>query len=195
MTEEDNLIDAQEGDEESVEKIFKQYNALVHKNSKAFFLKGADYEDLVQEGFIGLLNAVKNYDNSKNASFATFAHICIRRQIITAVKNSNSDKFKYLNESVGKIEEQDKLFYRKPSITFGLPDEILLGKELLNLLEEYLSNNLSKFEKKVFYYLIKQYTYIEIAKILNDTPKRIDNTIQRVKKKIRSYLKSYSKFN
>lgn len=185
MIEEECLTDAQNGDEEAIEKIIKQYNGLVYKNSKDFFLKGADYDDLMQEGFIGLLNAIKSYDNSRNASFATFAHLCVRRQMISAVKNFNSDKYKYLNESIGKIghlEQQEKSFYTKPSINFGLPDEMLLSKELLKLLEIYLSKNLSKFEKKVLYYLIEQQTYQEIAKLLNDTPKRIDNTIQRVKK-------------
>lgn len=86
------------------------------------------------------------------------------------------------------------MFYTTPSFFFEKPDEILLGKEFLKLLEEYLDNNLSKFEKNVLFYLIKQYTCIEIAIILNDNPKRMENTIQRIKRKIRNYLKNYMSY-
>lgn len=196
MNKYDILKFAREGDEEAIEKIIKQYNALVCKTSRNFFIKGGDSNDLIQEGFIGLFNAIKNYDESKNACFATFAHICIKRQIITAIKNSNADKFKVLNEASSQknySEHQEKIFYSKPSLSLQSPEDILLGKELVKLLQEYLNNNLSDFEKRVLYYLVKQQTYIEIAQMLNDTPKRIDNTIQRIKKKIKIYLNTYTK--
>ncbi|MCQ8213350.1 sigma-70 family RNA polymerase sigma factor [Cetobacterium somerae] len=196
MNKYDILKFAREGDEEAIEKIIKQYNALVCKTSRNFFIKGGDSNDLIQEGFIGLFNAIKNYDESKNACFITFAHICIKRQIITAIKNSNADKFKVLNEASSQknySEHQEKISYSKPSLSLQSPEDILLGKELVNLLQEYLNNSLSDFEKKVLYYLVQQQTYLEIAQMLNDTPKRIDNTIQRIKKKIKTYLNTYIK--
>lgn len=195
MFKEINLTYAQNGDEESIEQIFKRYKGLVYKNSTDFFLKGADFEDVMQEGFIGLFNAIKSYDESKNIPFTTYAYHCIRRQIINAVKNSNTDKYKPLNEAIKSkkenLEQQEKMFYATPSIFFEKPDEILLSKEFFKSLQKYLENNLSKFEKKVLFYLIQQYTCTEIALILNDNPKRMGNTIQRIKRKIRNYLKSY----
>lgn len=195
MLEKIDLTCAKNGDEESIEKIFKRYKGLVYKNSSDFFLKGADFEDIIQEGFIGLFNAIKNYDESRNIPFATYAYHCIRRQIINAVKNSNANKYKPLNEAIKSkkenLEQQERILYTTPSIFFEKPDEILLGKEFLKLLEEYLNNNLSEFERNVLSYLIKQYTCVEIAIILNDNPKRMGNTIQRIKRKIRNYLKSY----
>lgn len=195
MFKEINLTYAQNGDEESIEQIFKRYKGLVYKNSTDFFLKGADFEDVMQEGFIGLFNAIKSYDESKNIPFTTYAYHCIRRQIINAVKNSNTDKYKPLNEAIKSkkenLEQQEKMFYATPSIFFEKPDEILLSKEFFKSLQKYLENNLSKFEKKVLFYLIQQYTCTEIAVILNDNPKRMGNTIQRIKRKIRNYLKSY----
>lgn len=194
MLEKINLTYAQNGDEDSIEQIFKRYKGLVYKNSMDFFLKGADFEDIMQEGFIGLFKAVKSYDESKNIPFATYAYHCIRRQIINAVKKSNTNKYKLLNEAIKSKKEyleQQKMFYTTPSIFFEKPDEILLSKEFFKLLQKYLESNLSKFEKKVFIYLIQQYTCIEIAVILNDNPKRTGNTIQRIKRKIRNYLKIY----
>lgn len=195
MLEKIDLTCAQNGDEESIEKIFKRYKGLVYKNSNDFFLQGADFEDIMQEGFIGLFNAIKNYDESKNIPFATYAYHCIRRQIINAVKSSNAYKYKPLNEAIRSkknyLEQQEKIFYTNPSIFFKRPDEILLSMEFLKLLKKHLENNLSKFEKQVFYYFIRQHTCIEIAIILNDSPKRIENTTQRIKRKIRNYLESY----
>ena len=184
---------AQQGNEEATEKIFQEYQNAILRNNRKFFLKGADSDDLLQEGYIGLMKAIRSYDENKNTCFNTFANLCIRRQIITAVKSHSSTKYQNLNSAVmGEefvgFEEVTK--YNSPSINFYNPEEIVLGKELVKLLESFLVQNLSNLEKTVFYYLCKEYTYVEIADLLNETPKKIDNTIQRVKKKILCYLSS-----
>lgn len=178
---------AQNGDEEALEKIITDYQGLIYKISSSFFLKGGDFNDLSQEGYIGFLKAIRTFKDDKGASFSTFATLCIRRQIITAIKTANSDKYKILNLN---NEIEDNTDFKMNSV-LKTPEDILLGKELANLLKIYLAENLSLFEKKVFFYLCKQNTYIEIANILDESPKKIDNTIQRIKKKIKQYLELY----
>lgn len=196
MIKKEDITSAQKGDTESIEKIIKAYQGAVYKNVRSFFLKGGDSDDLMQEGFIGLLKAIKCYDESRNACFSTFANLCIRRQMITAVKNHNSDKYKNLNlamQGTGYSTQEESIHYSSPSFGFYSPEDIFLGKELVNHLTGFLEENLSVLEKKVFSYLCKEYTYIEIADFLNEPSKKIDNTIQRIKKKILLYLGSYSK--
>lgn len=196
MIKKEDITSAQKGDTESIEKIIKAYQGAVYKNVRSFFLKGGDSDDLMQEGFIGLLKAIKSYDESRNACFSTFANLCIRRQMITAVKNHNSDKYKNLNlamQGTGYSTQEESIHYSSPSFGFYSPEDIFLGKELVNHLTGFLEENLSVLEKKVFSYLCKEYTYIEIADFLNEPSKKIDNTIQRIKKKILLYLGSYSK--
>lgn len=194
MIEKDILIQAQKGNEEAIEEIIKQHEKIIYINGRTFFLKDGELSDLLQEGYIGLIKAIQGYDESKESSFSTFANLCIRRQMITAIKKSNTEKYRNLNEAIhdgNYCEKEEKINYKHPSLMFHTPEEILLSKELIELLEKYLEENLTSLEKSVFNYLIKQQTYIEIANILNETPKKIDNAIQRVKKKIREYLETY----
>ncbi|MGL4977082.1 MAG: sigma-70 family RNA polymerase sigma factor [Cetobacterium sp.] len=196
MIEKKDIFLAQNGDEESIEKIIKEYQGAIYKNNRSFFLKGGDSDDLMQEGFIGLIKAIKSYDDNRNACFSTFANLCIRRQMITAVKNHNSDKYKNLNQAMqgeGYSTHEESVHYSFPSLGFYSPEDIFLGKELVNLLTSFLEENLSSLERKVFSYLCKEYSYIEIATFLDESPKKIDNTIQRVKKKILGYLNTYTK--
>lgn len=196
MIEKKILIQAKKDDEEAIEEVIKTYKGVIYKYSKKFFLNGGDFNDLVQEGYIGLIKALVNYDEKKDASFNTFAILCIKRQMITAVKKANIEKYKSLNEAIqdgSYLKKQEKISYSISSNDYYSPESIILGKELISLLEIYLKKNLSKFEKDVFYYLSKQLTYTEIAKILNNDPKCIDNAIQRIKKKTYEYLNSYVK--
>ncbi|MBC2850815.1 sigma-70 family RNA polymerase sigma factor [Cetobacterium sp. 8H] len=195
MIEKEDIILAQNGNEESIEKIIREYQGTIYRNNRSFFLKGGDSDDLMQEGFIGLIKAIKSYDETRNACFSTFANLCIRRQMITAVKNYNSDKYKNLNLAMqgdGYSNHEESVRYNSPSLGFYSPEDIFLGKELVNLLTDFLSENLSELEKKVFKHLCQEYSYIEIAELLNEPPKKIDNTIQRIKKKILLYLSSYT---
>ena len=178
---------AKNGDSAALEKITMDYKGLVYKTIPFFFLKGGDQNDLAQEGFIGLIKAIRTFDENRGAQFSTFATLCIRRHIITEVLKSNLDKHKILNLI---NETEDKIDLEKQNSSY-CPENILLEKELHELLINYLNKNLSMFEKKVFIYFTKEYSYIEIANILNESPKKIDNAIQRIKKKIKLYVSMY----
>lgn len=190
----DYILLAQKGNEESIENIIKYFQQIISKYNFKFFLIGGDRDDLMQEGIIGLMKAIKSFNPDKNTSFNTFASLCIRRQILTAIKNANSSKYILLNNSIYRQKEisiEDISTYTKPSLKFYSPEDILLGKELSKYLLSYLKSNLSKLESKVFIYMSKGFTYIEISNILNMAPKKIDNVIQRIKKKILNYLEIY----
>ncbi|MGL5988337.1 sigma-70 family RNA polymerase sigma factor [Cetobacterium sp.] len=187
---------AKNGDNEAIEKVFLKYKNDILRNSRNLFIKGGDVDDLLQEGYIGLLKAIKSFDETREVCFSTFANLCIKRQIITAVKSSNSNKNLRLNTSIigdKDVNLEDLTQYAKPSLNYSSPEDLLLGKELVNLLGNFLNDNLTELEKKVFYYICKQYKYVEIAELLNEPPKKIDNAIQRVKKKILAYLTEYKK--
>lgn len=187
---------AKSGDNEALEKLFAKYKNDILRNGKNLFIKGGDIDDLLQEGYIGLIKAIKSYDETRGVSFSTFANLCIKRQIITAIKSSTSNKNQKLNASIigdKEVNLEDLAQYVKPSTKFFSPEDILLGKELIELLNNHLSENLTKLETKVFFYMCKQYKYNEIAKILNEPSKKIDNAIQRIRKKVLVYLEQYSK--
>lgn len=194
MDDKDEIFLAQQGNEESIEKILKSYQKKIYINSQNFFLKGGDRNDLIQEGFIGLMKAIKNYDKSREVSFNTFASLCIKRQMITAIRQQNLEKHKFFHSAnQNKLQgvEEIELYDCFVSLKLPSPEEILLGKELIELLQDYLNKNLTKLEKKIFYYFCQQYNYIEISEVLGESPKRVDNTIQRIKRKVKTYLKNY----
>lgn len=194
MDEKDEVFLAQQGDEESIERILNSYRRKIYKSSERFYLKGGDRNDLVQEGFIGLMKAIKNYDENKEVSFNTFATLCIKRQMITAIRCQNLEKHKVIHTAIqntSHMTEEFEICKNICSFEYTSPEEILLGKELAELLQVYLDENLTKLEKKIFYYFCQQYNYAEISNILEEPQKRVDNTIQRVKRKVKTYIKNY----
>lgn len=198
LVNDENIIRAQQGDQESINMILKNYKNFIFMNSRNYFLVGADQDDLLQEGMIGLIKAIKAYDAEKKASFKTFATICIKRQIITAIKSSNAQKNSALNSASGNFIECDD--GKEVSYTKGLtssmshnPEELFLSKEKMDSLERFAEANFSKFEKEVFTLLIKGYTYREIAERLDKNLKTIDNTIQRIKRKSEDWIEEYRK--
>jgi len=191
-----NLIkNAQNGDQEAISEIFEKYKGFVIMKTKNYFLHGADKDDLIQEGMIGLLKAIRAYDSDREASFNTFASLCIKRQIITAIKNSNSNKNKIFKQAAGGFYEgeENNVSYNKKSLIYYNPEEIFLGKEKIEDLKIHLEAELSKMEREVFDYMLLGYDYIEISNKTGRTPKTIDNTIQRVRKKMNNILISYEK--
>lgn len=196
MINKEDILLAKQGDIDSIEKIVTEYRNLIYIRNKTLFLKGAEREDLVQEGMIGLMKAIKSFDENRSACFSTFASLCIKRQIITAVKNYNSEKNKNLNSAMqgeGYSELEDLIRYSSPSLKYYTPEQIVIGKELMKLLKRFLKANLSSLEKEVLSYMIKGYGYLEIAKKLEKEPKAIDNSMQRIKKKVGIFLKKYNK--
>jgi RNA polymerase sporulation-specific sigma factor len=191
------LEQAKHGDEEAVGLVIENYKGFVTMNARNYFLLGAEKDDLIQEGMIGLLKAIRAYDTEKAASFKTFATICVKRQIITAIKKANSNKNKALNTSIG-IENENKETNRELDYFRGLssyqsynPEELALSKEQINGLKDYLEEKLSPLETTVFKYMVKGYPYKEIAEIMNEKVKAVDNAIQRIKRKSEIWLVTY----
>lgn len=184
--------EAQSGDITAEETLIRKYSYIVTRKAKAFFMAGADADDVMQEGMIGLMRAVRRYDPAKSASFATFAEICVTSQIISAIRSADRIKNKALNTSVSLnvpesegIPLEDTLRANKADT----PEEMLLLKDVTYYILNNGDNVFSDFEMRVLNEAMKGYSYDQIAEKLGKTPKSIDNALQRAKKKINAYLK------
>ncbi len=190
---------SQEGNVEAMEYLLKKYSPLVKKKSRKMYLIGGDQEDIMQEGMIGLYKAIISYDIEKEqGSFHGFADMCITRQIYTAITNSNRQKHRPLNEYISfyepmyQNEEQNE--HSKPLLIDLLldqevttnPEKIFLDKEEKHMLESIIVERLSNFENKVLTLYLEGKKYSEISEALDATSKRIDNAIQRIRKKLMS---------
>lgn len=185
---------AQAGDEEALDLILSEYKKLIFLSAKNYFIIGADQDDLLQEGTIGLLKAIKGYAKDK-ASFKTFATLCIRRQILTAVRSSTAQKNSALNEASGNNLETEDGHEEYPkelcsNVKYN-PEVLFLSKEKILEFQDFVESNFSPFEKRVFNYMVKGFSYKEIAKELAKAPKVIDNSFQRIKRKSELWLKTY----
>ena len=187
------IKNAQRGNENAIQEIFSEFKNIIHMRTKNYFFYGGDRDDVVQEAMIGLLKAIHGFDENKNASFTTFAILCIKRQIITAIKSSNAGKNKILNMAMTSPETEDtsNMSYGSRSFNFHNPEEIFLSKERFRELNKYLKSNLSKMENEVFEYMLAEMSYTEIAAKTGREPKSVDNSIQRIKKKLSNFLKEY----
>jgi len=163
--------------------------------ARPYFIIGADKEDIIQEGMIGLYKAIRDYHPDRETSFKVFAELCITRQMITAIKTANRQKHMPLNDyiSLNKPvfeEEADKVTYGdtlagKNSVN---PEELFIGKESKIFIEESISKELSKLEKSVLDFYLQGKNYSEISAIINKPEKSIDNALQRVKKKLDKFV-------
>ncbi len=182
------LMKAKAGDNESFEILLKKYEKYIYMNTRGYFLANGEKEDLVQEGIIGLLKGIKSYDSEREASFKTFVIMCMRRQIITAIKSSNSKKNKFINLSKNETDENFREEYAESSPN---AEEIYLYKELMEEFTQYTKEHFSELEKEVLERLFQGYNYAEIAKQLDKPMKVIDNTYQRIKIKVKKWLKEF----
>ncbi len=194
LTHEDLARLAQEGDNSALEYLINTYKNIVRLRARKFFLIGGDYEDLIQEGTIGLFKAIRDYNPAKNTSFTTFAELCIRRQLYTAIKSANRKKHLLLNDSLSldfPVEENDNKnlsdIYADQSIMS--PDEIMESEEKLNEINKIIDTMLSPLEKTVIEMYLDGKNYREIAKIINKEDKSVDNALNRAKNKLRNALK------
>lgn len=170
--------------------LIDRYKEMVSIKANKFFMIGSEKEDMLQEGYMGLYKAVKSFDQEKQNSFKTFAGLCIERQMITAVKNSNRQKHIPLNSSLslnsGAYEENDDtevmeiLDIRK---TGEDPLDIITKKEYFTVIEKAIDDSLSDFEKKVLIHYKNGESYAEIASKLESKVKSVDTAIQRIRKK------------
>lgn len=181
-TDQELLQKIRNGDEKIIDVLMERYRNLVRVEARKFFLVGGDEEDLIQEGMIGLFKAVQNYDQEKDASFQTFATLCVKRQLYSTVTASNRKKHGPLNHYISFFTEQglDEDFSQ---MNYN-PEELFLQKERVQTYYEAIEKNLSKFEKEVVKLYLDGKNYEEIAKEVGKTKKSIDNAIQRIRKKL-----------
>lgn len=195
----DELIDRLRRGEESItDYICDKYKNLVRSKAKSMFILGADNEDLIQEGMIGLFKAVRDYDMGRDASFYTFAELCISRQMYTAVQASKRQKHLPLNTYVsldsgksaagGDEREEVKLKELLADKAELSPEELFLDKERVAYLEKAIEEELSDFERQVLDLYLTGMSYGQVAKVLGRDEKATDNALQRLKAKIRKML-------
>lgn len=198
LTDESIVKMAQEGSSTAYEYLINKYKAMAKTKSKNYFIAGADHEDVIQEGMIGIFKAVRDYDENQNTSFRTFAELCITRQIITAIKAANRQKHQILNESVSLSPQRDGETGETADLSERLaassadtdPETMMLMKEVVDYLKANESDIFSPLENKVWSQMLKGKNYREIAFCLRRSTKTVDNAVQRIKKKIQQFLEN-----
>ncbi len=194
MIDEEVVEDARNGDAKAQEYLIKKYKNFVRAKARSYFLIGADREDIIQEGMIGLFKAIRDFRSDKLSSFRAFAELCITRQIITAIKTATRQKHIPLNSYVSLNkpiydEESDRTLLDVLSgAKISDPEELIISREELGHIESKIGEILSDLEWKVLMSYLQGKSYQEIAEDLDRHVKSIDNALQRVKRKLERYL-------
>ena len=199
ISDEELILRLRDGESHITDFIMDKYKNLVRSKAKTMYILGADTEDLIQEGMIGLFKAIRDYDSGRDASFFTFADLCVSRQMYTAVQASRREKHLPLNSYVslysahaGGTDREDgeevQLVNALASHTDINPEELLIDKENAEHLEQLIEKELSGFEKQVLDLYIVGMSYSQIAKILGRDEKSTDNALQRIKMKVRKIV-------
>ena len=178
-----------EGDLIATEYILARYKNLVRSRARMYFLAGADKEDLIQEGMIGLFKAIRDYDESKEASFYHFAELCINRQIYSAIEASNRKKHAPLNSYISFYSDSNEDGVAVEDLLgadfLSNPEEVVIAQESQEILLQKLRAKLSKFEQNVLDDYLSGMNYQQIAEKMGKSPKAIDNALQRIKGKMK----------
>ena len=182
-TDEELIARLRAGEREITDYLIDKYKSLVRTRARALYLVGGDHEDLIQEGMLGLFKAVRDYNPGKEASFATFAGLCIDRQMYSAVAASQRQKHQPLNSFVSLSEPVSEQELRL--VDEETPEEIMISRENVIGMHERIKERLSKFEYQVLELYLKGYDYTQIAEKLGKQPKAIDNALQRIRSKVR----------
>ena len=190
LTDEQIISQIKDGDEQALTFLLDKYKDLVNTKVGKYFIIGAEREDIVQEGMIGLYKAIKGFDNCKQNTFKTFANLCIERQLITAIKSSNRQKHMPLNSylSLNTSAYDDEGDGTELLETFDVktiedPLETIMKQESFNEIQNAVQKSLSKFEGQVLERYMQGESYEVIAKRLDTPVKSVDNAIQRIRKK------------
>lgn len=194
LTDEQVVKIAQSGNGEALEYLLNKYKNFVRTKARSYFLIGADHEDIVQEGMIGLYKAIRDYKEEKLSSFRAFAELCVTRQIITAIKTATRQKHIPLNSYISlnkPIYDEDSdrtlldvISEEKPTN----PEEMLINREDLSVIEGRIGQMLSDLEKQVLVRYMEGKSYVEISAEMGRHVKSIDNALQRIKRKLLKYL-------
>ena len=199
ISENELIKQANAGNKEAINEIVSKYGETVNIKANKYYINGAEKDDLIQEGYIGLFKAIKNFKPEEENSFKNFANLCIERQMITAVKGSNRQKHIPLNSYISLNnstydnedgEQEGSLIDILSANTVEDPLETITKNEYYQNVETSINSSLSKFEKQVLGEYLKGKSYVEIAKDLKSDTKEIDNAIQRIRKKNEKKLKN-----
>lgn len=194
MTDEEIVLLAQASDDAALEYLLNKHKNFVRSRARSYFLIGADHEDIVQEGMIGLFKAIRDYRSEKLASFRAFAELCITRQIITAIKTATRQKHIPLNSyiSLNKPIYDDESDRTLMDVITGShaanPEDVFISQEDVSDVEGLLSQMLSKLEMQSILLYLEGKSYQEISKEIGRHVKSIDNALQRVKRKLQKYV-------
>lgn len=196
LTDEEIVSLAKDGDTAALEFLIGKYKNFVRSKARTYFLIGADREDIIQEGMIGLYKAIRDYRYDKQASFHSFAEICVTRQIITAIKTATRQKHMPLNSYVSlnkPVYEEESERTLSDVITQGKagnPEDLFIDQEDFLDIESTMQRILSPLEQDVVNLYLEGKSYVEIAQQLGRHVKSVDNALQRVKRKLEQYLES-----
>lgn len=189
LSDEQLIRKLREGDSKIMDFILDKYKPLVRKKSNAMYLIGGDTDDLIQEGMIGLFKAIRDYDESKEASFYHFAELCINRQIYSAIEASNRKKHAPLNSYISFYSDSNEDGVAVEDLLgadfLSNPEEVVIAQESQEILLQKLRAKLSKFEQNVLDDYLSGMNYQQIAEKMEKSPKAIDNALQRIKGKMK----------
>lgn len=195
LTDEEIVGLAKNGNVDGLEYLINKYKNFVRAKARTYFLIGADREDIIQEGMIGLYKAIRDYRGDRQASFRAFAEICVTRQIITAIKTATRQKhiplnsYVSLNKPVFDEDSERTLAEVVPTTgKSGNPEDLFINQENLMDIESTMHRILSPLEQQVVNLYLEGKSYVEIAQDLNRHVKSVDNALQRVKRKLEQYL-------
>ncbi|MBN2794999.1 MAG: RNA polymerase sporulation sigma factor SigH [Clostridia bacterium] len=195
MSDESIVAHVKDGDDAAQDYLIKKYKNFVRAKVRTYFLIGADSEDIIQEGMIGLFKAIRDFDIDKNTNFKAFAELCIKRQVITAIKSATRQKHIPLNSyvSLNKPIYDDESERTLLDVLTGKrsmnPETLFISREEVSSIKKEIGKHLSKFEWEVLTRYLAGESYQEIGQDLNRSVKSIDNALQRVKKKLEKYMK------
>ncbi len=194
MADEEVVSLSKQGNMYAMEAILNRYKGFVASKARPYFLIGGNHEDMIQEGMIGLYKAVRDYLPDKQASFRSFAEICITRQMITAIKTATRQKHQPLNSyvSLSRPAYDENSDQTLADVVLGSscmnPEELIINKESYDACEAAISKALSKLEHKILSLYLQGKSYQEISEQIGKSPKSIDNALQRVKRKLERIL-------
>ncbi|MFQ8704070.1 MAG: RNA polymerase sporulation sigma factor SigH [Eisenbergiella sp.] len=201
-TDEELIQSLRDGDGRVMDFLMEKYKGLVRSKAKSMYLLGADGEDLIQEGMIGLFKAVRDYDAGRDASFFTFADLCMSRQMYTAVQASTRKKHAPLNRYVSLSQEAfqedehgGRVVFEPEDSRERNPEELVIARENVELLEKTIEKELSPLEKQVLDLHLTGMGYVQIARVLGRDAKSTDNALQRIKGKLKRALLRNGKEN
>lgn len=196
MTDEQLLCDYKNGNQEIMDYLMVKYEFMVRKKARAMYLLGGENEDLIQEGMIGLIKAVRDFDVTQKTSFSSFAELCVSRQMYSAIEASNRKKHLPLNSYISLYEDSEQegegrslpLIDTIESSKENDPEVLYFGKEYTEAFAEQLKELLSPLENHVLYLHLMGTDYRTIAELLGKSPKSVDNALQRIKTKAQKIL-------